>query len=268
MPNQPSAAHSPARPSSLIDLVRVTAQVSVETQPLIDALGFLHHQQTGELDTFSLSVRKRELVMRLFTWGVPSNVGPARRLQCVGRLPGVIEGDAVNLEEMRHAEFYDRSTALTLCLADESLYLGKYWLPVRFPPILLSPTSPEEERRQIIMARVAEIDAISATSPPTSRSELAQRYERDDVLIRLIKELRGSACQVCGASFVIKSGDSYCEVHHLEHLAHLGLNVSSNLLVLCAQHHRQFHFGEVRIREHTSAFIVVEVDGALHECIL
>ena len=129
-------------------------------------------------------------------------------------------------------------------------------------------TAPEDERQKALEGRLAQIDEINSSWPPMSSAELALRYERDEELIRLLKELRGSVCQVCGATFRMRNGDSYSEAHHLEHLAESGLDVSSNIVILCAQHHRQFHYGEVEKIVHTQDEVSVRIEGVVHRCSL
>jgi predicted HNH restriction endonuclease len=95
---------------------------------------------------------------------------------------------------------------------------------------------------------------------------ISYRYERDKALITKIKHDRGSNCQICGFTFTKQDGTNYSELHHLEHLSNDGLDVSSNILVLCANCHRRFHFGNVKILKHTAYEIVLEIDGTSYSC--
>ena len=169
--------------------------------------------------------------------------------------------------DLSTAAFYERQTALTLCSDQWSLYVGKYWIELSRPSgrNLRAQASTNLDR---ILERIRAIDAENTQSPPGTRHELAKRYERDDTLAMLLKALRGDACQICGFSFRTRDGRSYTECHHLEHLAHGGLDVTRNMVVLCANHHRQFHCGNVAVLEHTPDVLSVSIDGTVYNCAL
>jgi predicted HNH restriction endonuclease len=57
----------------------------------------------------------------------------------------------------------------------------------------------------------------------------------------------------------MRNGDTYTEAHHLDHLANGGLDVSRNMIIVCANHHRMFHFGDAEIIEHTVDTLVVRL---------
>lgn len=115
---------------------------------------------------------------------------------------------------------------------------------------------------------IVEIDAENTSNPPACIEELSLRYERNPKLVSLLKSVRGSKCQICGLSFKDKNGEDYSEAHHLEYLSKDGLDVSKNILILCANHHRQFHYGDVTIIKHDSKSVSVSLDGTLYECSL
>lgn len=94
----------------------------------------------------------------------------------------------------------------------------------------------------------------------------ARRVERDSALVARLKAIRGSECQICGFNFRKRDGTDYCEVHHLEKLADGGLDVSANCVVLCANCHKRFHYGNVRIFSHTAEKLVVSLDGDIYRC--
>ncbi len=97
---------------------------------------------------------------------------------------------------------------------------------------------------------------------------MARRYERDKTLVSKLKQERGSNCQICGFSFTKQDGTDYCEIHHLESLADGGLDVSSNMLVLCANCHRRFHYGNVQVLSHTALKLVIAIDEAIYSCVV
>jgi hypothetical protein len=115
-----------------------------------------------------------------------------------------------------------------------------------------------------LIERIAAIDAETAGKPPAKVRETAERYERDAALVRLLKQARGGQCQICGHTFKMRNGDTYTEAHHLEQLANGGLDVPRNMLIVCANHHRQFHYGDVEIIEHTADTLVVRLDDKVH----
>lgn len=119
-----------------------------------------------------------------------------------------------------------------------------------------------EEIRKAIEA----IDLENSENPPKCIEELARRYERDTTLISLLKASRGSKCQICGFSFKNRNGEDYSEAHHLEHLSNSGLDVSKNIIILCANHHRQFHFGNSEIIKHDHKSVTVNIDGNVYTC--
>lgn len=125
-----------------------------------------------------------------------------------------------------------------------------------------------EARVVVLRKKIKDIDRINRTKGPSVTHAEAKRHERDSALSGLLKELRGYKCQICGYTFETATGELYCECHHLEYLAHQGLDVSKNMLVVCANCHRQMHYGKVRILEHDDLHVVVELDGMAHTCSL
>jgi hypothetical protein len=115
-----------------------------------------------------------------------------------------------------------------------------------------------------LLARITEIDAENGGQAPMKGSEIAERYERDADLVRLLKAVRGGKCQICGHTFTMRNGGTYTEAHHLEELANGGLDVSRNMLIVCANHHRQFHYGDVQILQHDADTLTVRMDDEAH----
>lgn len=125
-----------------------------------------------------------------------------------------------------------------------------------------------DARILILRKEISEIDERNKKKTSTITHSEAKRYERDSKLSKLLKELRGYKCQICGYTFETINGGHYSECHHLEALSHKGLDVSKNMLVVCANCHRKMHYGRVRILEHNDSHIVVELDGESHTCAL
>lgn len=121
-------------------------------------------------------------------------------------------------------------------------------------------------RKQILREKILSISKKNLKNTPKSSKELAERYERDKILSDLLKELRGYECQICGFSFLKADGNPYVEVHHLERLADGGLNIASNMIVLCANCHKIFHYAAVKIITHTNEKLVIEINGVIHSC--
>lgn len=110
------------------------------------------------------------------------------------------------------------------------------------------------------------IEIENSITPPSSIAELAARYERNTKLVDLIKKQRGSKCQICGFTFQSKNGEDYSEAHHLEHLSNGGLDASRNIIILCANHHREFHFGKVEIKNHNNQNVEFTLNDIAFKC--
>jgi predicted HNH restriction endonuclease len=103
---------------------------------------------------------------------------------------------------------------------------------------------------------------------PEVKERVSKYIERGSVGNRVKKEL-GFRCQVCEAlgqqplGFLKKNGEHYVEAHHVMPVSALqeGSLAASNIMVVCANHHRQMHYGtlEVQIGETTFEFIVDNV---------
>lgn len=74
-----------------------------------------------------------------------------------------------------------------------------------------------------------------------------------------------SVCEELGNStnsFVKQNGDTYIETHHVEPVSTLRTGVLSitNLITVCANHHRQLHFGNVNLVENTEKYFIFIID--------
>lgn len=63
-------------------------------------------------------------------------------------------------------------------------------------------------------------------------------YQRDPWLSGALKGLYQCKCQVCGHDFVPRYGQPFSETHHIQPLHDGGVDVSTNIVVICPNHHR------------------------------
>ena len=78
----------------------------------------------------------------------------------------------------------------------------------------------------------------------------------------------GFKCQVCEAlgrnpvGFLKKSGEPYVEAHHVMPVSkrEVGSLAAANVMTVCANHHRQMHYGNIDVVI-TSACFEFTIDG-------
>ena len=73
--------------------------------------------------------------------------------------------------------------------------------------------------------------------------------KRDRTLAAALKQLYGNACQFCGVRLEVAENRFYSEAAHIKALGgpHNGPDTSTNILVLCPNHHLQFDRGVLRL---------------------
>ncbi len=96
--------------------------------------------------------------------------------------------------------------------------------------------------------------------------ERVSKYIERGAVGGLVKKANGYKCQVCEAlgvhpfGFKKKNGEFYVEAHHVMPVSskEVGALATSNVMTLCANHHRQMHYGgiEVAINETTFDFAI------------
>ena len=77
-------------------------------------------------------------------------------------------------------------------------------------------------------------------------SDLREMMRRNHSIVRKMKKKRDYTCQICGENrFLMDNGDYYCEAHHINHIGQGGSQTDeSNIIILCANHHRKFHYAK------------------------
>lgn len=71
--------------------------------------------------------------------------------------------------------------------------------------------------------------------------------KRNRKIVSELKQKHGYSCQICGQSFLMDNGDYYCEAHHLVPLSENGSQSPENVIIVCANHHRMFHYAKNKI---------------------
>jgi hypothetical protein len=102
---------------------------------------------------------------------------------------------------------------------------------------------------------------------PEVRERVSRSIERGSVGQKL-KRASGFKCQLCEAlglnpiGFMKANDEPYVEAHHATPVSELevGSLSASNIMILCANHHRQLHYGTVELERDEFEFIV-KLDG-------
>lgn len=111
----------------------------------------------------------------------------------------------------------------------------------------------QEDLAQLYDTKTAdEVETIPAkveeAPKPRRKSRIVERgYERKHKLVDLAKRRADYRCEVadCAAELFTKpDGQRYVEVHHLIGMAEGGPDTLENLVCVCANHHRELHYGE------------------------
>jgi predicted HNH restriction endonuclease len=75
-----------------------------------------------------------------------------------------------------------------------------------------------------------------------------KRYARDLRIRAAVIKRAGRRCEYCGKlGFKCADGSRYLEGHHILALAKQGADLMTNVIAICAQDHREAHFGGRRV---------------------
>ncbi|MFV9482293.1 HNH endonuclease [Christiangramia sp. ASW11-125] len=91
-----------------------------------------------------------------------------------------------------------------------------------------------------------------------------RQYKRNNKIIALIKILRNFECQICGYYVKKRNGGKYIEAAHIRPKHKQGPEKPENILLLCPNHHKEFDFGELTIKNHTNENIEFHLNGELY----
>lgn len=113
-------------------------------------------------------------------------------------------------------------------------------------------------------ARLAELEEKYLNASPEVKRRISKTIERGPIG-GAVKKATGYKCQLCAAlgmnpvGFLKSNGDPYVEAHHMMPVSRqeIGSLSASNIMTLCANHHRQLHYGgSVSVEIGSTAFTI------------
>lgn len=104
------------------------------------------------------------------------------------------------------------------------------------------------------LGHVAGLERKALQETPKEKLKIGQEIERGPIG-SAVKKLNGYRCQICVElglephAFKKKDGTPYIEAHHVMPVSErqVGSLSASNVMTLCANHHRQLHYGDVSV---------------------
>ncbi|MDF2116393.1 hypothetical protein PY365_12465 [Roseiarcaceae bacterium H3SJ34-1] len=124
---------------------------------------------------------------------------------------------------------------------------------------------------------LAELERKYLTASPETKSRLSKYIERGPVGAA-VKKANGFKCQVCeglglnAIGFLKSNGEPYVEAHHVMPVSkkQVGSLSASNIMTVCANHHRQLHYGdvEVTINDPTFDFVMSGVSLSIKRAVV
>lgn len=102
--------------------------------------------------------------------------------------------------------------------------------------------------QQITKLRILDQFDLEPESTPQQFQRTTKAYHRNPRVREAVKERAGGACEWCGIpGFPMRQGVLYLETHHVVPLSEGGSDLSSNVMALCPNHHREAHHGLGRL---------------------
>lgn len=113
---------------------------------------------------------------------------------------------------------------------------------------------------------ISELEGRYLQAAPEVKERTSRHIERGTVGAA-VKKANGYKCQICEAlgsdpiGFKKPNGEPYVEAHHVMPVSKLqiGSLAASNIMTLCANHHRQMHYGGIEV-EITDTNFHFEID--------
>lgn len=110
---------------------------------------------------------------------------------------------------------------------------------------------------------LADIERNLLGRKPAVRERVSKWIERGSIGAQL-KRACGFRCQICDAlgleanGFIKSNGEPYVEAHHATPVSELeiGSLSAANIMILCANHHRQMHYGNVELKRMAGEFVI------------
>ncbi len=114
------------------------------------------------------------------------------------------------------------------------------------------PPSPNDNP---VADQLAALERKYMNASPEVKLRVSKGIERGPVG-NLVKKTNGFKCQVCEAlgnnpiGFLKQNGEPYVEAHHVMPVSSMevGSLAASNVMTVCANHHRQLHYGGIKVR--------------------
>ena len=105
---------------------------------------------------------------------------------------------------------------------------------------------------------IDDADNLENLTLPARIKTTTSRIIRDTKLIRDLKEKYNNTCQICGVKLRLPNGKGYSEGHHLQKLGgiHRGPDIKENIIILCPNHHIEFDYGMIAIKQG----VVIHID--------
>lgn len=112
------------------------------------------------------------------------------------------------------------------------------------------------------------LEAKYFNATPRVKEIVSRRIERGDIS-KAVKKENNYECQICKAlglnphGFKKRNGELYVETHHIIPVSELeqGSLGTLNLLTVCANHHRQLHYGDVKLIENNDKYFEFTIDN-------
>lgn len=117
------------------------------------------------------------------------------------------------------------------------------------------------------LSGIAELEAKMKNMKPEQKRRVSVYIERGRIAA-LAKRQTGYKCLLCEAmnlkpiGFLKDNGQPYVEAHHVDQVANLAVGALglANIITLCANHHRQMHYGNVHLLSTTKTQFKFRID--------
>lgn len=95
---------------------------------------------------------------------------------------------------------------------------------------------------------------------------IISKIKRKQQIVNKLKNKYNNCCQIerCNFTFLKKNGECYSEAHHINLLSEGGSQAESNVVILCSNHHRMFHYADIKIFDREGDRCKVIINGEQH----